>query len=64
MRTSLGQYRHALEHGHGFVSTVTVATPDAVRRGLTCSVRTRRASSSGEMSQLAHVWGWCALMSW
>ena len=63
MRTSLGQYRHALEQGQGFVSTVTVATPDAVRRGLTCSVRTSRASSAGETPQVRQRSGRCSFTS-
>ena len=42
MRRSLGQYRQSPEQGHGFVSTVMVATPDAVRRGFMRSVCTSR----------------------
>ena len=53
MRTSLGQYRQLLAHFHGFVSTVTVATPEAVRPGFICSVRTRRRSSSSSTFQEA-----------
>ena len=36
---------------------------DAVRRGLTCSVRTSRASSAGETPQVCHCSGRCSFAS-
>jgi len=47
MRRSLGQKMQADEQGHGLVSTVMVATPEAVRRGLRRSVRSKASSSVG-----------------
>ena len=41
MRMSLGQNTQAPEQGQGLVSTVMVATPEAVRRGLACKRRIR-----------------------
>ena len=46
MRMSLGQNTQAPEQGQGLVSTVMVATPEAVRRGLACKRRIRAASAA------------------
>ena len=54
MRISFGQNTQAPEHGQGFVSTVMVATPDAVRRGFTRRSRTRRASVASLTFHAAH----------
>lgn len=54
MRISFGQNTQAPEHGQGFVSTVMVATPEAVRRGLACRRRTRAASVASLMFHAAH----------
>jgi hypothetical protein len=61
MRMSLGQKTHAPEQGQGFVSTVMVATPEAVRRGLAWSSRTKAASSSGVTFHAAQRFGSSAL---
>ena len=57
MRTSLGQYRQSLEHGHGLVITVMVATPDAVRRGFILSRRRSASSVAASTSHVAQRWG-------
>ena len=53
MRTSAGQYRQLLEQRHGFVITVMVATPDAVRRGFMRTAAMNCRSNSGVTFQLS-----------